>query len=96
LSPGHPVILLKADRPARMERIVAALLAEPEQAGELLAEFVLAMRWRLGLGRILSTIHAYPTFTEASKSIAGAWKRAHAPQRTLALLQRFHSWRRGG
>ncbi|MBC1260429.1 pyridine nucleotide-disulfide oxidoreductase [Synechococcus sp. BSF8S] len=66
-----------------------------EQAGELLAEFVLAMRWRLGLGKILSTIHAYPTFSEANKYAAGAWKRAHAPQRTLALLQRFHTWRRG-
>jgi pyruvate/2-oxoglutarate dehydrogenase complex dihydrolipoamide dehydrogenase (E3) component len=66
-----------------------------EQAGELLAEFVLAMKWGLGLGKILGTIHAYPTLAEANKYAAGTWKRAHAPQRALALLQRFHGWRRG-
>jgi len=67
-----------------------------EQAGELLAEFVLAMRWNLGLGKVLGTMHAYPTLSEANKYVAGSWKKAHAPQRTLALLERFHSWRRGG
>ncbi|MEA5390413.1 FAD-dependent oxidoreductase [Cyanobium gracile UHCC 0139] len=67
-----------------------------EQAGELLAEFVLAMRWNLGLGKVMGAIHAYPTFSEANKYAAGAWKKAHAPQRTLALLERFHTWRRGG
>ncbi|MBD2550022.1 FAD-dependent oxidoreductase [Microcystis elabens FACHB-917] len=67
-----------------------------EQAGELLAEFVLAMRWNLGLGKVLGTIHAYPTLAEANKYVAGSWKKDHAPQRTLALLERFHTWRRGG
>ncbi|MCP9886220.1 FAD-dependent oxidoreductase [Synechococcus sp. ATX 2A4] len=85
---------VKVLTPPGSDRILGVSIVA-EQAGELLAEFVLAMRWRLGLGRILSTIHAYPTFSEASKSAAGAWKRAHAPQRTLALLQRFHAWRRG-
>ncbi len=85
---------VKVLTPPGSDRILGVTIVA-EQAGELLAEFVLAMRWRLGLGRILSTIHAYPTLSEASKYAAGAWKRAHAPQRTLALLQRFHSWRRG-
>ncbi len=85
---------IKVLTPPGSDRILGVTIVA-EQAGELLAEFVLAMRWRLGLGRILSTIHAYPTFSEASKYAAGAWKRAHAPQRTLALLQRFHNWRRG-
>jgi pyruvate/2-oxoglutarate dehydrogenase complex dihydrolipoamide dehydrogenase (E3) component len=67
-----------------------------EQAGELLAEFVLAMRWKLGLGKVMGAIHAYPTLAEANKYAAGNWKKAHAPQRTLALLERFHTWRRGG
>lgn len=67
-----------------------------EQAGELLAEFVLAMQWNLGLGKVMGAIHAYPTLAEANKYAAGAWKKAHAPQRTLALLERFHTWRRGG
>lgn len=64
-------------------------------AGERLAEFVLAMRHQLGLGKILSTIHAYPTLMEGNKYVAGEWKRAHQPTRVLALLARYHHWRRG-
>jgi pyruvate/2-oxoglutarate dehydrogenase complex dihydrolipoamide dehydrogenase (E3) component/uncharacterized membrane protein YdjX (TVP38/TMEM64 family) len=63
-------------------------------AGELLAEFVLAMRHRIGLNKILGTIHAYPTWAEANKYAAGAWKRAHAPQRLLAWAARYHAWQR--
>jgi hypothetical protein len=61
----------------------------------LLAEFVLAMKYGLGLNKILGTIHTYPTLAEANKYAAGEWKRAHAPQKLLALLGRFHTWRRG-
>ena len=65
-----------------------------EHAGDLLAEFVLAMKYNLGLNKILSTIHTYPTLAEANKYAAGEWKRAHAPQRALAWLARWHTWRR--
>ncbi|WP_043761822.1 FAD-dependent oxidoreductase [Aeromonas taiwanensis] len=64
-------------------------------AGERIAEFVLAMRHKLGLGKILATLHAYPTLMEGNKYVAGEWKRAHQPTRILALLARYHSWRRG-
>jgi pyruvate/2-oxoglutarate dehydrogenase complex dihydrolipoamide dehydrogenase (E3) component/uncharacterized membrane protein YdjX (TVP38/TMEM64 family) len=64
-------------------------------AGELLAEFVLAMKHGLGLNKILGTIHAYPTWVEANKYAAGAWKRANAPEKLLAWVQRFHAWERG-
>lgn len=66
-----------------------------EHAGDLLAEFVLAMKWKLGLNKILSTIHTYPTLAEANKYAAGEWRRAHAPQRVLKWLARWHTWRRG-
>jgi pyruvate/2-oxoglutarate dehydrogenase complex dihydrolipoamide dehydrogenase (E3) component/uncharacterized membrane protein YdjX (TVP38/TMEM64 family) len=66
-----------------------------EHAGDLLAEFVLAMKHGLGLNKILGTIHTYPTLAEANKYVAGEWKRAHAPQKVLALLGRFHTWKRG-
>lgn len=65
-----------------------------EHAGELLAEYVLAMKHGLGLNKILGTIHSYPTMAEANKYAAGEWKRAHAPQGLLRLVERFHSWRR--
>jgi pyruvate/2-oxoglutarate dehydrogenase complex dihydrolipoamide dehydrogenase (E3) component/uncharacterized membrane protein YdjX (TVP38/TMEM64 family) len=66
-----------------------------EHAGDLLAEMVLAMRHGLGLNKVLSTIHTYPTLTEANKYAAGEWKRAHAPQRVLGWLQRYHAWKLG-
>ncbi len=65
-----------------------------EHAGELLAEFTLAMKHGLGLNKILGTIHPYPTWSEAAKYAAGEWKRAHAPKAALVWLARFHTWRR--
>lgn len=76
------------------DRILGATIVG-EHAGELIAEFALAMRHGLGLKKILSTIHAYPTYPEAAKYAAGAWQRAHVPHRLLALVARFHRWRRG-
>ena len=64
-------------------------------AAELLAEYVLAMRHGLGLSKILGTVHIYPTMAEANKYAAGAWKRAHAPQRLLAWVKRYHGFKRG-
>ena len=66
-----------------------------EQAGELLAEYALALQNGWGLKKILSTVHAYPTFTEASRAVAGQWRRVHASERALRWAQRFHDWRRG-
>jgi pyruvate/2-oxoglutarate dehydrogenase complex dihydrolipoamide dehydrogenase (E3) component len=76
------------------DRILGVTIAG-EHAGDLIAEFVAAMRHGIGLNKILGTIHIYPTMAEANKYAAGAWKRAHAPQRLLAWLERFHAWRRG-
>ena len=66
-----------------------------EHAGDLIAEYVLAMKHGIGLNKILGTIHIYPTMAEANKYVAGNWKRAHAPQRLLRWVERFHAWRRG-
>jgi dihydrolipoamide dehydrogenase len=65
-----------------------------EHAGDLIAEYVAAMRHGLGLNKILSTIHVYPTLAEANKYAAGEWKRAHASPLVLRWLERFHTWRR--
>lgn len=66
-----------------------------EHAGDLIAEYVLAMKQGIGLNKILGTIHIYPTLAEANKYVAGNWKRAHAPEKLLAWVERFHTWRRG-
>ena len=67
-----------------------------EHAGELIAEYVAAMKHGYGLNKVLGTIHIYPTMAEANKYVAGEWKRAHAPASALRWLARFHQWRLGG
>ena len=76
------------------DRILGATIVG-EHAGELIIEFIAAMKHGIGLNRILGTIHIYPTYVEANKYAAGAWKRAHAPGRVLKALERFHAWMRG-
>ncbi len=76
------------------DRILGATIAG-EHAGDLITEFVTAMKNGIGLNRILGTIHIYPTLAEANKYVAGNWKRAHAPQQLLAWVEKFHAWRRG-
>ncbi len=63
-------------------------------AGELIAEYIQAMKWGIGLNKILGTIHIYPTLTEANKYAAGEWKRAHAPANILKWIEKYHAWRR--
>jgi pyruvate/2-oxoglutarate dehydrogenase complex dihydrolipoamide dehydrogenase (E3) component len=76
------------------DRILGVTIAG-EHAGDLIAEFVAAMRHGLGLNKILGTIHIYPTLAEANKYAAGAWKKAHAPQGLLRQVEKFHKWMRG-
>lgn len=66
-----------------------------EHAGDLIAEYIMAMRHGLGLNKILGTIHIYPTLAEANKYAAGVWKREHAPAAVLQWLKRYHAWMRG-
>src|SRR3954463_4288562 len=76
------------------DRVLGATIVG-EHAGDLIVEFITAMKHGIGLNKILGTIHIYPTMAEANKYAAGAWKRAHAPQQVLWYLERFHGWMRG-
>jgi len=76
------------------DRILGATIVG-EHAGDLIAEYVTAMRHKLGMNKILGTIHIYPTLAEANKFAAGEWKRAHAPRGLLKWLGRYHGWMRG-
>lgn len=76
------------------DKILGATIVGAD-AGNLIAEFVLAMKHGLGLNKLLGTIHVYPTMMEANKYVAGNWKRAHAPQAALRLARRVFAWRRG-
>ena len=65
-----------------------------EHAGDLIVEYISAMRNGIGLNKILGTIHIYPTMAEANKFAAGAWKRAHAPRELLKWVEKYHAWMR--
>lgn len=77
------------------DKILGATIVGPH-SGELITEFVTAMKNNLGLNKILGTIHIYPTLSEANKYAAGEWKRAHAPASVLKWIEKFHRWQRAG
>ncbi|MFO7527953.1 MAG: FAD-dependent oxidoreductase [Marinobacter sp.] len=85
---------IKVLTPPGKDKILGAVVVGTH-AGEILAEFTLAMKHGLGLNKILGTIHPYPTWNESAKYAAGEWKRAHAPEGILKLLEKLHGWRRG-
>ena len=76
------------------DKILGAMIVG-DHAGDLLSEFIIAMRHGLGLNKILGTIHIYPTLAEANRFAAGNWKKAHAPEKLLQWVERYHNWRRG-
>ncbi|MBF2719716.1 FAD-dependent oxidoreductase [Psychrobacter sp. NG254] len=85
---------IKVITPKGKDKILGVTVVS-EHAGDLIAEFVLAMKHGLGLNKILGTIHSYPTWAEGNKYAAGEWKRAHAPETVLNWLEKYHTWRRG-
>tara|TARA_R110002153_G_scaffold68547_8_gene182024 strand:+ start:6621 stop:8762 length:2142 start_codon:yes stop_codon:yes gene_type:complete len=93
LADDHAKGFVKVLTPPGKDKILGATIVGAH-AGELIAEFVLAMKYNLGMNKILGTIHIYPTMAEASKNAAGNWKKAHTPEKLLAFVERFHKWRR--
>ena len=85
---------IKVITPKGKDKILGVTIVS-EHAGDLIAEFVLAMKHGLSLNKILGTIHSYPTWAEGNKYAAGEWKRNHAPETVLNWLEKFHTWRRG-
>jgi pyruvate/2-oxoglutarate dehydrogenase complex dihydrolipoamide dehydrogenase (E3) component/uncharacterized membrane protein YdjX (TVP38/TMEM64 family) len=95
IADGEAAGLVKVLTVPGKDRILGVTIAG-EHAGDLIIEYVAAMKHGIGLNKILGTIHIYPTLVEANKYAAGNWKRAHAPQRVLRWLERYHAWMRGG
>ncbi len=94
LADGHAEGVVKVLTVPGKDKILGVTIMG-SHAGDLIAEFVMAMKHGLGMNKILGTIHSYPTWMEANKFAAGNWKKAHAPEWALSLLEKFHSWRRG-
>ncbi|MDE4455038.1 FAD-dependent oxidoreductase [Psychrobacter sp. DAB_AL62B] len=94
IAEGATKGFIKVITPKGKDKILGVTIVS-EHAGDLLAEFVLAMKHNLGLNKILGTIHSYPTWAEGNKSVAGEWKRSHAPEGVLKWVEKYHTWRRG-
>ena len=93
LADGEGHGFVKVLTPPGKDRILGVTIVG-HHAGDLIAEFILAMKWGLGLKKIMSTIHIYPTLAEANKFAAGVWRRNNAPQGVLNWVEKFHRWRR--
>ena len=94
IAEGATTGFVKVLTPPGKDKILGVTIVG-HNAGELLAEYVLAMKHGLGLNKILGTIHSYPTMAEANKFAAGQWKMANKPERLLRFVESYHNWRRG-
>lgn len=94
IADGEAHGFVKIITPRNKDKILGVTIVG-HQAGDLIAEYVLAMKHNIGLNKILGTIHLYPSFSEANKYVAGNWKRAHQPHTLLKWVEKFHNWRRG-
>ncbi|BDU39266.1 dihydrolipoyl dehydrogenase [Vibrio nigripulchritudo] len=94
ITDGADIGFIKVITPKGKDTILGVTIVG-HGAGELLAEFTLAMKYNLGLNKILGTVHPYPTMSEAAKYTAGVWKKANAPEKLLEWVQKFHGWQRG-
>ena len=90
-SEDHGVV--KVLTPPGSDKILGVTIVGAH-ASDIIAEYVLAMKHGLGLNKILGTIHIYPTLAEANKFAAGEWKKAHAPERLLGWVEKYHRWMR--
>jgi pyruvate/2-oxoglutarate dehydrogenase complex dihydrolipoamide dehydrogenase (E3) component len=94
IADGEAKGFVKIITPRGKDKILGAIIVG-HHASDLIAEYVLAMKYNIGLNKILGTIHLYPSLAEANKYVAGNWKREHQPHTLLKWVEKFHSWRRG-
>jgi len=93
IADGAAEGFVKVITPPGKDKILGVTIVG-EAAGDIIAEFILAMKQGIGLNKILGTIHIYPTLAEANKYAAGVWRRAHTPPGLMTWLERYHAWRR--
>lgn len=94
IADGEAHGFVKVITPKGKDKVLGVTIVG-HHAAELIAEYVLAMKYNIGLNKILGTIHLYPSLAEANKFVAGNWKREHQPHGLLKWVERFHTWRRG-
>ena len=75
------------------DRIVGATIVAAH-AGDLISEITLAMTNKLGLKKIGSTIHPYPTQAEAIRRLGDQYSRTRLTPLVHAIFQRWLNWTR--
>ncbi len=93
IAEGEAHGFVKVLTPPGSDKILGVTIVG-DHAGDIISEYVAAMKHGFGLNKILGTIHIYPTLAEANKYAAGVWKKANAPKKALEFLAKFHAWRR--
>ncbi len=92
IADGEAHGFVKVITPRNKDKVLGVTIVG-HHAGELIAEYVLAMKYNIGLNKILGTIHLYPSLAESNKFVAGNWKKDHQPHGLLKWVERFHRWR---
>jgi pyruvate/2-oxoglutarate dehydrogenase complex dihydrolipoamide dehydrogenase (E3) component len=77
----------------RTDRIVGSTIVAAH-AGEMIAEVSLAMTHGLGLKKLGSTIHPYPTRADALRRLGDQFNRTRLTPRVRAALARWLAWTR--
>ena len=93
IADGEAHGFVKVITPRGKDKVLGVTIVG-HHAGDLIAEYVLAMKYNLGLNKILGTIHLYPSLAESNKFVAGNWKRNNQPHGLLKLVEKLHNWRR--
>ena len=93
IADGEAHGFVKVITPRNKDKILGVTIVG-HHAGDLISEFVLAMKYKIGLNKILGTLHLYPSLAESNKFVAGNWKKNHQPHALLKWVERLHNWRR--
>jgi len=93
IADGEAHGFIKVITPKGKDKVLGVTIVG-HHAGDLISEYVLAMKYNLGLNKILGTIHLYPSLAESNKFVAGVWKKEHAPEGLLKWAEKLHNWRR--
>jgi pyruvate/2-oxoglutarate dehydrogenase complex dihydrolipoamide dehydrogenase (E3) component len=90
---GETQGLVKVHVQEGTDRIVGATVVA-RHAGEMLPELTLAMTHRLGLGKIASTIHSYPTQAEAIRKLGDQYNRTRLTPFAKKAFDKWLTWTR--
>ena len=88
VSESEPAGLIKIFATPRQGKILGATILG-SRAGEMIAEFALAMKKKMTLGDIEAAVHAYPTYMSGNRSIAGEWERSRRSSTVLFQVRKL-------